>query len=183
MDPVNRCIARVARHHGKGTFRALLAVLFAAGISGVTPAYSQSRSDRAFLEWAIQIEIQQQDMGKIAQRRAQTPAIRQLGTYLVERHTQAESRLRPVASGLGVALSNRLSASHLRVQRRFKSIANANFDREFIRHEVGDYRYFISHFEAAAASRNRPIRQYATNELANLRQDQTRILTLAHQGS
>ncbi|RUW76608.1 DUF4142 domain-containing protein [Mesorhizobium sp. M4B.F.Ca.ET.049.02.1.2] len=182
MD-VKHSIARVAAHHGKGALRALLALLLAAGISGATPANSQSRSDRAFLEWAIQIEIQQQDMGRIAQRRAQTPEVRELGTYLLERHSQAESRLRPVASRLGVVLSNRLSATHLRVQRRFTSIPSADFDRGFIRHEVGDYRYFIAHFETAAASRNRSIRQYATNELPTLRQDQTRILTLAHRGS
>ncbi|MDX8492509.1 DUF4142 domain-containing protein [Mesorhizobium sp. VK22B] len=180
---VKHPIARVAAHHGKGVLRALFGLLLAAGISEATPAYSQSRSDRTFLEWAIQIEIQQQDMGRIAQRRAQTPAVRELGTYLLERHRQAESRLRQISSRLGVELSNRLSATHLRVQRRFTSIPSANFDRGFIRHEVGDYRYFIVHFEAAAASRNSSIRQYATNELTSLRQDQTRILTLAHQGS
>ncbi|MDX8477912.1 DUF4142 domain-containing protein [Mesorhizobium sp. VK24D] len=176
-------LARVAAHYGKGALRALLGLLVAAGISGVTPAYSKSRSDRAFLEWAIQIEIQQQDMGRIAQRRAQTPAIRELGAYLTERHRQAESRLRLISNRLGVPLSNRLSATHLRVQRRFTSIPSADFDRGFIRHEVGDYRYFITHFEAAAASRNSSIRQYASNELSSLRQDQTTILTLAHQGS
>ncbi|WP_430679416.1 DUF4142 domain-containing protein [Mesorhizobium album] len=180
---VKLSFARVAAHHGKGVLRALLGLLLAAGVSETTPAYSQSRSDRAFLEWAIQIEIQQQDMGRIAQRRSQTPAVRELGTYLLERHRQAESRLRPVASRLGVPLSNGLSATHLRVQRRFTSIPSADFDRGFIRHEVGDYRYFIARFDAAAASRNRSIRQYATNELTGLRQDQTRILTLAHQGS
>lgn len=89
-------IDRVAEHHGKGVLRALLGLLLAAGISGVTPANSQSRSDRAFLEWAIQIEIQQQDMGRIAERRAQTPAARELGTYLLERHIQAETSCKPV---------------------------------------------------------------------------------------
>ena len=148
----------------------------------MTPAYSQSRSDRAFLAWAIQIEIQQQDMGKIAERRAQTPALRELGAYLLERHRQAEFRLKQVASRLGVALSSRLSPTHLRVQRRFRSIPRASFDSGFIRHEIGDYRYFIAHFEAAAASRSRSVRQYATDELASLRQDQTRISTLAPKG-
>jgi uncharacterized protein DUF4142 len=178
---VKHSSARVAAPHGKGALRALLGLLLAIGMSGVAPAYSQSRSDRAFLEWAIQIEIQQQDTGRIAQRCAQIPAIGELGTYLLERHRQAESRLRQVSSRLGVALSNRLSATHLRVQRRFASIPSADFDRSFIRHEVSDYRYFIAHFEPAAASRNVSIRLYASNELANLRQDQTRILALAHQ--
>jgi predicted outer membrane protein len=183
INDVKRSVARVADHYGKGALRALLGLLLATGISGATPAYSQSNSDRAFLEWAIQIEIQQQDMGRIAERRAQIPAVRELGTYLLERHRQAESRLRQIASRLGVALSNRLSTMHLKVQRRFTSIPSANFDRGFIRHEIGDYRYFIAHFEAAAASSNPSIRQYAANELASLRQDQTRILTLAHQVS
>ena len=176
-------IAWIAHSHGKVALRAFLGLLVAVGVSGATPAYSQSSSDRTFLEWAIQIEIQQQDMGRIAQRRAKIPAVRELGTYLLERHGEAESRLRQVAGRLGVALSNKLSATHLRVQRRFTSIPSANFDAGFIRHEIGDYRYFIAHFEAATASRNPSIRQYATNELVSLKQDQTRILTLAHQAS
>lgn len=180
INDVKHAIARVADHPRNGPLRALLGLLLAAGISAATPACSQSRSDRAFLEWAIQIEIQQQDMGRIAERRAQLPAVRELGTYLLGRHRQAEARLRQTASRLGVALSSRLSATHLRVQNRFASIPSANFDKSFIRHEIGDYRYFIAHFNAAAASRDRSVQQYATNELASLRQDQTRILTQAH---
>lgn len=176
---MRRAIARVADHHRRGLPCALLGLLLAIGISGFPPSYSQARSDHTFLVWAYQIEIQQQDMGRIAERRAQTPAVRELGTYLIDSHRRAESRLKQIAARLGFTLSNKLSATHLGVQRRFKSIPGASFDRAFIRHEIGDYSYFITHFEAAAASHNRTIRQYATNELASLREGQTRILVLA----
>ena len=36
--------------------------------------------------WAVQIEIQQPDMGRIAEQRAQAAALREFGGYLVQRH-------------------------------------------------------------------------------------------------
>lgn len=137
-----------------------------------------SNADRAFLAWAIQIEIQQQDMGRLAARRAQTGAVRNLGNYLLDRHSQARQRLEKVAGQVNVPLSDQLSAMHIRVQKRYASIASAHFDRGFVRHEIGDYNYFLIHFGAAARSRNRLIRAYAANELVRLREDQSKITAL-----
>ena len=134
--------------------RSVLALMFfiAIGSLGASPVQAQSKPDRAFLAWAVQIEIQQQDMGRIAERRAQNGKVRNLGDYLVQRHQQAQQRLENVANQLGEVLSNKLSATHLRVQSRFRSIAEASFDGAFIHHEIGDYRYFLRRFEAAARS-------------------------------
>jgi putative membrane protein len=173
--------ARMVRDHRAPVFCALLVALSVVGLFGSARAPAQSNTDRAFLSWAIQIEIQQQDMGRIAERRARTAAVRALGSYLVERHRQAEQRLREVAMRLNVPLSDTLSATHLRVQSRFSSIPGAGFDRGFIQHEIGDYRYFLSHFKAAASSGSPLIRQYAASELAPLEEDQAKIMALARQ--
>ncbi len=157
---------------------AALTLLVAIGLLGATPAQAQSATDRAFLARAVQIEIQQQDMGRIAERRAQTAAVRELGGYLVQRHRLAEQRLQNVANLLGEALSNTLSATHLRVQNRFRSIPEASFDGAFIAHEFGDYRYFLQHFEAARTG-GPLVRQYAASEIVNLKEDQAKILSVA----
>jgi putative membrane protein len=146
---------------------------------GASPVQAQGNADRIFLTWAVQIEIQQQDMGRIAEQRAQTAKVRNLGGYLLERHRQALQRLENVANQLGEAFSNKLSATHLRVQSRFRSIPRASFDSAFIRHEIGDYRYFLHNFEAAAHTDNPLVKQYATSEIENLRQDQAKIIALA----
>jgi len=73
-------------------------------------------------------------MGRIAERRARTAAVRALGGDLVQRHQGAQQRLKNVANLLGEALPSTLSATHLRVQSRFRSIglllsnAKASFD-------------------------------------------------------
>jgi hypothetical protein len=84
-----------------------------------------------------------------------------------------------VASRLGEALSSKLSATHLGVQSRFRSIPAAGFDSAFIHHEIGDYRYFLQHFEPASRTGGPLVRQYATGEIANLREDQAKIAALA----
>jgi putative membrane protein len=170
------------RHRAETSIAALRAVLVcfvAIAALGASLVRAQSNADRAFLAWAVQTEIQQQDMGRIAERRAQTTRVRDLGDYLVQRHQQAQRRLENVANQLGEALSNKLSATHLRVQSRFRSIAAASFDGAFIDHEIGDYRYFLRNFEAAARTGSPPVRQFAASEIENLRQDQTKIMGLA----
>lgn len=167
------------RDYRTETFVAALAFFIAIAAFGAPPVRAQSNADRAFLAWAVQIEIQQQDMGRIAEQRAQTAKIRNLGGYLVERHREALQRLENVANQLREALSNKLSATHLRVQSRFRSIPGASFDSAFIRHEIGDYRYFLHNFEAAAHTGSPLVQQYATSEIENLRQDQAKIIALA----
>ena len=175
-----RTTSTILRHRHHAT---LLAAAVVAQISitflGTSQVQAQTAGDRAFLAWAVQIEIQQQDMGRIAERRAQTAAVREFGGYLVQRHQQAQQRLETVANRLGAALSSKLSATHLRVQSRFRSIPSASFDRAFIRHEIGDYRYFLQHFEAASRTGGPLVRQYAASEIANLREDQAKIAALA----
>ena len=95
------------------------------------------------------------------------------------RHQQAQQRLETVASRLGAAPSSKLSATHLRVQSHFRSIPSGSFDRAFIRHEIGDYRYFLQHFEAASRTGGPLVRQYATSETVNLREDQAKLVALA----
>lgn len=145
---------------------------------GPASATKPSGADREFLAWDMQIEVQQQDMGRIAAQRALTREVRDLGEYLIERHQQAQRRLQEVAHRLGVTLSDTLSATHRRVQRHYAAVPRASFDKAFVRHEVGDYRYFLTHFEAAAQSGDAAVRAYATGEIPRLKEDQSRIAGL-----
>ena len=156
-------------------FTIALAVVSLSIARAAAPA---SPIDRAFLAWDIQIEIQQQDMGRLAERRAKTETVRDLGAMLVQRHWQAQQRLTQVASDLAVPLSTTLSEMHLRIQRRYATIAPSRFDKAFTQHEIGDYRYFLAHFEPEARTRNPVLRTYCTEQIAQLKQDQARIVAL-----
>jgi putative membrane protein len=144
-------------------------------------AESASSEDRAFLAWDVQVEIQQQDMGRLAARRALTAEVRDLGNHLAERHLQTEERLRYVAKQLGVTLSDKLSATHLRVQSRYKAIPSASFDKAFVRHEVGDYQYFLTKFERVATAGGPAVSAFAKGEIPSLKEDQGRIVALMHE--
>src|SRR5215472_16853103 len=53
------------RVHRTEAFVLALVFFVAIGSLGASPAQAQSIADRAFLAWAVQIEIQQQDMGRM----------------------------------------------------------------------------------------------------------------------
>jgi predicted outer membrane protein len=97
-----------------------------------------SEADRAFLAWDVQIEIQQQDMGRLGERRGQTAEVRELGAYLINQHQQSQAELRRIADRLGVRLSEALSPTHLRIQEHYAAVSAESFDQAFVQHEVGD---------------------------------------------
>jgi predicted outer membrane protein len=150
-------------------------------LAGKVIAGGPSPADRAFLGWDAQIEIQQQDMGHLAERRGQSTAVRDLGTYLVARHTETQQRLRQLAVALGVTLSDHLSEVHLRVQRHYAAIPETEFDRGFIHHEIGDYQYFLRYFDAARTSTDPMIRAFAAEQVPRLQEDQAKIEQLQNQ--
>ncbi len=173
-----------AAHHRVATIcrtSGLIATALACTLSYTATAIERATSvDRAFLAWDIQIEIQQQDMGHLAEKRARTQPVRDLGRYLVERHQQMQQRLQQVADQLDVILSHKLSEVHLRIQRHYAAISSASFDTAFVRHEIGDYRYFLTHFQAAAASGTGLVKTYASSEIPQLKEDQSKIIALPH---
>jgi predicted outer membrane protein len=138
-----------------------------------------SEADRAFLAWDVQIEIQQQDMGRLGERRGQTAEVRELGAYLINQHQQSQAELRRIADRLGVRLSEALSPTHLRIQQHYAAVSAESFDQAFVQHEVGDYRYFLRHFEAAAHTANTDVRRYVETELPRLHDGQKKVEALA----
>jgi putative membrane protein len=177
---MTQIVALLERNGRVQALTGLVAMLVTvAGLFRAEPTLAQSNVDRAFVAWVIQIEIQQQDMGRIAERRAPTGSVRGLGEYLVERHGRLQQRLQQIANQLNMRLSTELSSDHLQVQRRFSTIASAKFDQAFIRHEIADYRYFMAHFEAAARSGSGAVQQYAASEIPRLEEDQARIAAIA----
>jgi hypothetical protein len=63
-------------------------------VGKVMAAGGPSPAGRVFLAWDAQIEIQQQDMAHLAERRGQSAGVRDLGAYLVARHTETQQQLR-----------------------------------------------------------------------------------------
>ena len=174
---MKRCLKIAVAWSRRTVLLGITAQLVASSPAAAT-AEPLSAADRAFLAWDIQIEIQQQDMGHIAESRAQTTDVRALGTYLGDRHRRTQQRLQQLAEQLTVTLSNDLSLTHLQIQQRYAAISEAAFDKAFVRHEVGDYRYFLSHFKAALHTRNQPIHDYCANEITRLKEDQAKIAAI-----
>jgi len=55
------------------------------------------------------------------------------------------------------------------------AIPNAEFDRGFVHHETGDYRYFLGHFDAAQRLPDPMIREFASAQVPRLEEDQAKI--------
>ncbi len=129
-----------------------------------------SASDREFLEEAIMGGMTEVELGKLAQERGASQAVKDLGQKLVSDHSAANERIRQIASDHSVTLPNDLDSKHQAIVGRFSKLSGATFDREFRKNAIDDHKTDIKKFEKESTSGDNPqVKQFATDTLSKLK--------------
>lgn len=113
---------------------------------------------KAFLEWLHHLHQQEIQLGQVAQDRATTREIKQLGEMLVKDHRAADDKLLAFAAQKGWTLAEPKAASD--VERRMLDAGHANqavleslegeaFDRSFLASLVGGHDWALARVWAA----------------------------------
>ena len=145
---------------GFNTLTLVLAVLGAHAV-GTTPQQEH------FLRDAIRGDSSEIGLALMAQQRAVSPKVRELGVELVQDHMQARAEAFNVAHDLRVAAPQSLTPAALRERERLENVDGRAFDRAFLRHVIADRREDISDFTAQAHGRG-PTATYAQRTLPTL---------------
>jgi putative membrane protein len=107
-------------------------VAFADGSSPPPPAESASaQGDRDFLVSALRVNQLELTLGKMAVERANTPAVKVMGTTMVQKHTELGGQLGAQAKRLGAPLAPPLLPDQQSTVDRLASMSAAHFDDEF----------------------------------------------------
>lgn len=144
-------------------------------VSAGTAAVAQRRGvlrgpDRQFVIEAAQGGRAEVALGRLAQQRAGSAAVRRFGKRMVDDHSRANQELRdrsvsegfrpPAGMGEHTALYNRLSR-----------LSGSGFDRVYMSEMVDDHRKDVAAFQSQARTgRNASIREFARNTLPVLRE-------------
>jgi putative membrane protein len=114
--------------------RAVLAV----GLAGLflVPATAAnaapSDQDAAFLKAAHQSNLAEIAGGKLAQQKASSQQVKDLGQRFVTDHTKLDQSLQKTASALGVSLPSAPNAQQQAVAARYRAASGSQFDSVFI---------------------------------------------------
>jgi putative membrane protein len=135
-----------------------------------TPALAQSKSDQTFVKKAIEGNLAEVQMGKLAQQKGASDNVRNFGQMLENDHAQNNQQATAVARQLNVTPPSGPNAEQKRTYDRLSKLSGAQFDREFAKAMVSDHKKHIKEFQSEAKSKNAQVADYAKGTLPHLQQ-------------
>jgi putative membrane protein len=126
--------------------RPYLTALALTAVMAASPA-SWAKDDKAFLREAIQGNLAEQSLGKLAQERSPNSEVKSYGTMLVTDHTEANAKVTSLAQQMNVKVPTQPSLKQRAMARMMKAYSTASFDRRFVDHMIKDHKKDISDYE------------------------------------
>ncbi len=128
---------------------------------------SRSASQK-FIKAAIEGDIAEIDVGKLAQEKGQSEAVKQYGAMLVKDHGDHKAKAEEVASQLGVTPPTGSSFGEKATYAKLKLLTGDTFDRSFAKSMVKDHQDDIKEYRKEA-SKSDAAGQLAKETLPTLR--------------
>lgn len=129
-----------------------------AGALAATGAIAQTKQadkdSQKFIKAAIQGDIAEVDVGKLAQEKGQSDAVKQYGAMLVKDHGEHKSKAEQVAGQLGVEPPTGSSLMQKATYAKLKLLSGTSFDRSFAKSMVKDHQDDIKEYKKEASKKD-----------------------------
>lgn len=147
---------------------AVLALASVLALSGVHAESSkQNKAADSFIKQAMQSDMAEIQMGKLAQEKGGDQKVKDFGQTLVSDHQQNLDKAKSLAQTIGMTPPDAISAEQKATYNKLSKLSGRQFDREFAQHMVQDHRKDISEFERESKK---------SGEVANFAQDTLPVL-------
>lgn len=127
-------------------------------------------SDRQFLTEAMKGDNGEVTLGRLAQDRGASPAVRSYGRMLVADHGAHKRQLVTLGRSLRVPATSAMAPDAMRAERMLRDLRGHRFDAAFKQHMVEDHQKDIAKYQMEARSARSPsVRAMAKATLPTLR--------------
>ena len=131
---------------------------------------SVSSDDRKFMETAARAGMAEVDAAKLAKTKGESQAVKDFARQMEEDHTRANEELKKLAAAKGVSLPNDVDAKHRRMMDELNKHTAAQFDREYMKQQVGDHRRVVADFDRESKhGKDADVKKWAADKLPTLR--------------
>jgi putative membrane protein len=135
--------------------------------SGASP----NSQDQQFVRQTAAGNKAEAALGKMAEQKAATPAVREFGRWMFTDHTFANNQLKTIAEQMHVWSTPQLTRSQKDMKQRLQNASGQQFDQEYLSGMVADHQKTIQKFTKEASSGQNPrIKTYANTLLPVLKQ-------------
>jgi putative membrane protein len=115
-----------------------------------------SATDQDFVNKAAIGGLFEVESGKIAQKQAANPQVREFAGRMVRDHSEANNKLKQIVSAEGGTVPNSLDPEHQQALQQVTSQQGPDFDRNYMQTMVQDHDTDAQEFGKAAQSLNDP---------------------------
>lgn len=113
-------------------------------------AFGADNPDESFFETAAQGGLAEVEMGKLAQEKGQSKAVKDFGAMMVKDHTAANEKLKALAAKKGVDLPKSPSVAQMATKTKLQVLTGETFDKSYVKTMVDDHEEDIKAFEKEA---------------------------------
>lgn len=149
----------------------LFAVILASCAGGAL-AYAQSTvgaPDRTFMEKAARGGMAEVQMGQLAADKASSQKVKEFGERMVKDHSEANDKLKGIASSKGVALPDSLDAKDKALYNRLSALSGAAFDKAYMRAMIQDHNMDVADFRnESKMAKDQDLSAFAASTLPTL---------------
>lgn len=126
------------------------------GMSGMDSTTPGPATDKSFVKKALQGNMAQIEMGKLALQKSDDAQVKQFAQRMVDDHGKMQDQLKPVAEQMGVAVPAGPSKSQVKSIDKMKTLTGEAFDHAYINDMVKDHKHDDSAYKQAAESAQNP---------------------------
>jgi putative membrane protein len=136
-----------------------------------TPSVDPIAADKDFVREAAQGSAAEVALGRMAQEKGSSDAVKEFGKRMVDDHSKAEEELRQVAQMAKLDVRSDMPKKAKKAQDKLSKLSGADFDRAYAKMMVSDHKEDIKAFEREAHSGAVPaVKDFAAKTLPTLQE-------------
>lgn len=137
---------------------------------GMTQQGMSQQTDATFAQQAALSGLAEIELGRLAQQRASSDAVRQFADHIVNDHTRANADLKQLARNQGITLPADLDQQHRQLLDTLSRQRGQDFDRQFVQQMIDDHQQAVNLFDTEARTgQNSELRAWAAHTVPVLR--------------
>jgi putative membrane protein len=134
--------------------------------------------EQHFVTKATQASLAEVEMGKLAQRRSQDPAVKKFAETMVKDHEKAREELAALAKSKNLTVTTQLDGEHSTLMHRLGTKPPSEFDSEYGKQMIEAHEEAVTLYSDAAALKDKDLVAYAKKALPTIQKHQQMAATL-----
>lgn len=137
-------------------------------------------ADKDFIKSAAESSATEVHLGKIAQDKASSDAVKELGKHMVEAHTHTSEQLKQAAAALNVQVPAEPPRKAKKAEDKLTKLSGADFDRAYAKMAADEQKQTVKQFEREAKNGKVPgMKDFAAKDLSAEQERQKQAEELA----